>query len=77
MEWIKCSERMPIKSTDFEHYIDIEVNVYDGYQVSSTNCRAGNPGGDKGLFWCEFDPYGSVNPEDITHWQPLPQPPAD
>lgn len=62
--WIKCSERMP---DDF-----VDVLVTDGVHVE--------------VMWLDCDEYWdswlepravTVDREDITHWQPLPEPPQE
>jgi len=66
---------MPIDALEVSYYAEIEVNVFDGCKVGTTICRAGKPDGNPEEFWVEFDPYGNVNADEITHWQPLPAPP--
>lgn len=72
MEWIKCSERMPLELSD-ERIESIDVIVTDGDFVGVCECRGGympNP-------WVEWSAYGDIDPKDITHWMPLPPPPTE
>lgn len=77
MEWVKCSDRMPISNDDVFVYKTVEVLVTDGDTVTAMECNAGCPFGDKNSFWCSFTNYGNMGPKNITHWMPLPKPPED
>lgn len=69
--WIKCSDRMPLSANGL--IMAIEVIVTDGFRVGMCGCYSG----DKPNPWVEFSKYGDIYPHEITHWQPLPQPPED
>ena len=66
-QWIKCSERMPEEGEDVIIYDDLR-QVHEGYYIQC---------GDY-VSWeiSSYDPsyYDEVN---VTHWMPLPEPPAE
>lgn len=75
MEWIKCSDRMPISIAEAEEadFLFLEVIVTDGEMVGTCDCQSGfmpRP-------WVEFSRYGDISPEKITHWMPMPAPPTE
>lgn len=76
MEWVKCSERMPLTASDVEVFKSVEVLVTDGTRVTAADCNAGIPCGELS-FWCAFSEYGAMYPKHITHWMPLPEPPSE
>jgi hypothetical protein len=62
MQWIKCSERMP--NTGMVVLFARPCVVHFGWLVTSGN------------YW--RDESGSWVPlADVTHWQPLPEPPSE
>ena len=72
-KWIKCSDRLPSEP-------DTEV-VFDscGYLVSNGShiCIARfDRGHGCGKPWADWSDYADIRRGDITHWQPLPPPPA-
>jgi len=77
MDWVKCSERMPIDIDEVRAYESKEVLATDGQMVTAIDCIAGIPSGNREEFWCVFSPYGKMNPKEITHWMPLPKPPIE
>lgn len=73
MEWIKCSDRMPLEISIETGFRCLDVLVTDGETVGTCACEAGKlpeP-------WVAFSPYGDINKDIITHWMPLPEPPSE
>jgi hypothetical protein len=68
---------MPIDIDEVRAYKSTEVLATDGRVVTAIDCIAGIPIGKREEFWCVFRPYGKMNPKEITHWMPLPEPPAE
>lgn len=67
--WIPVSERMPLTPFADCEYSDIEVCAFDGERVLTAHYAIGSlpyPWGD----WVD-------TAANITHWQPLPNPPKD
>jgi len=62
MSWIKCSDSMP-ECSDYQLFLVVTCGTCCFAYYSS-----------KGVFLDE--PYG-LRVENITHWQPLPEPPTD
>lgn len=62
MEWIKCSEQMP---KEFE-----DVLVSDGNEVSWAYYYKA---GEEVVVWGTY-PHFPFCEDEITHWQPLPNP---
>lgn len=65
--WIPVSERMPL-DISHEEFRSMTAIVTDGLYVGMCDCQSGNG-------WVEWSNYGDINPEKITHWQPLPDAP--
>lgn len=61
--WIKRSERMPV------HGDDVLVFCLGGYMYTAKYNSASL------MFTC--DDEGVVSCVDVTHWQPLPEPPQE
>lgn len=61
--WIKCADRLPNKCTQVLLYVD-------DYKYPHITIGRLNTNGDVGH--CD-----DFLPDDVTHWQPLPQPPID
>ena len=70
-KWISVKDRLPTDGTDYESYILKSVIVcIDGKYVQACEFEAGKypeP-------WQRFMMY---NNENVTHWQPLPEPPKE
>ena len=70
MEWIKCSDRLPLENEN--------VILYDGNEVFCGNYFKGK--NDRicyGVQACDGICYGHYNKYKITHWMPLPDKPRD
>jgi hypothetical protein len=70
MEWISVYDRLPLRQEDVKKYDSIDVIVRTKLnEVIVANFAMGNTVGT----WHQFGDY-----EDgyITHWMPLPDPPA-
>lgn len=63
--WIKCSERMP---EDFRHVMVIRAGYERGHSYYFAYRARGE--------WIKNDIHCTPL-EGITHWMPLPPPPAD
>lgn len=73
MEWIKCSDRMPLVTSDYHRFRQKTVIVTDGIDVGTCDCQAGNMPHE----WVAWSNYGDIDANKITHWMPLPNPPQD
>lgn len=60
MEWIKCSELMP------DQYVEVLVCSDCGSRYIAALNRS--------MAWDDGDFFDDI--QNITHWQPLPEPPA-
>lgn len=73
MEWIKCSEKMPLEVSSFHCFRTKTVVVSDGFDVGICDCQAGNmPNA-----WVDWSIHGDIDADKITHWMPLPEPPSE
>lgn len=70
-QWIKCSERLPNNAVDVTVY-SIEHGVVNGYYWREFSADGKQS---KTWFVCCGVHEGAVS--DITHWQPLPEPPTN
>lgn len=66
--WISVNDRLPSREglmDDETEYVLVRIKLYacDGYFESI--CGYTKDG------WSEWDSFGSVRPEGITHWKPL------
>jgi len=73
MQWIKCSERLPLDLSDRRVFREVEVIVTDGSVVGTCEYQAGNMPRE----WAEWSNYGDIDANKITHWMPLPPPPSE
>lgn len=76
-EWISVKDRMPSRKglePDESEYVLVSEQSFDAItgeklKSSVSICGFYHDG------WSEFDNFGYVRPENITHWMPLPEPP--
>lgn len=66
--WISVNDRLPSREglmDDETEYVLVRIKLYacDGY--SESICGYTKDG------WSEWDSFGIVRPEEITHWKPL------
>lgn len=67
--WISVKDRLPITIENIRGQFDlVEVIVFDGVQVKADFYKAGMTK----EFWGQFEYL-----DNVTHWQPLPEPPKD
>ena len=73
MTWIKCSERMPPEHSDV-----LSVWLTQGVKILMV-CRYTCGSDDNTLSFYEPLDMTPIQPllGEITHWQPLPQPPGE
>lgn len=88
MEWISVKDRLP----NFEEsilftnggwicagqYNEKTGNVY--FHLSNTNViqiMNSEINTETCGFLCEWNPWGNIDTEDVTHWMPLPEPPKE
>lgn len=61
MEWIKTSDRMPVP------FVEVLVCTEDGCRyVAALNMQ---------MNWDDGDFFDDI--QNVTHWQPLPEPPTE
>lgn len=65
-DWIKCSEQMPTEDGRVIGY-GATLSVGEFYFNAD----------DETFSYCNFCGEYSFTSEDITHWQPLPEPPQE
>lgn len=78
-EWVSVKERMPSREglePDESEYVLVSEQSFDAItgeklKSSVSICGFEHDG------WSEFDNFGYVRPENITHWMPLPEPPEE
>ena len=72
--WISVKDRLPIDLEAFDGvFSEVCVAATDGHFVEAANFQAGNGAGKPWVAWSNYNPFKSTQ---ITHWQPLPEPPA-
>ena len=72
-QWIPVTERLPerkgLMDDETEYVLVAEFfNITENHYVSI--CGYDKDG------WSKWDNFGTVRPDQITHWMPLPDPPA-
>ena len=78
-EWISVKDGLPSLEgleQDEVEYVLVSEQYFDaitGEKLGSyvSICGFGHDG------WSEFDNFGYVRTENITHWMPLPEPPGE
>jgi hypothetical protein len=73
MEWISVDERLPayVREISGPVYISMNVICFDGKEVFSGEFQSGN----LPKRWHTFR-KGYNDERQVTHWMPLPNPPA-
>lgn len=71
-EWIKCSERLPAEPEPGVIFDAVDYLVSNGVSVGVVSFERGHG---CGMPWADWSNYGDIRKKDITHWQPLPEPP--
>ena len=69
-EWIECSDRLPENSNDVTVYSPT-LGVFNGY------CWRGFFGEKSPVFYSNSGEHDDGLKDDVTHWMPLPPPPAE
>lgn len=72
--WISVEDRLPDRSDIAQFFIIYDENQKDKLKFGVamfTGWKIENP-----TAWHNWIVYGNYTPEYVTHWQPLPQPPA-
>lgn len=74
IQWISVNDRLPNRVGLMDDESDY-VLVFEQYKHI--------PGGEVSICaytkdgWSEYDNFGNVHTERITHWMPLPEPPKE
>jgi hypothetical protein len=70
LKWIPCSKRMPERGNLTAHHVL--------FVVSNEHSRYVEHGYWAGDHWCDVDSYdpNTWRVSEVTHWQPLPEPPT-
>ena len=71
--WIKTSDRMPENGA----HVLVYGRWYDDWFVAGATVEI-FPNSNQ-VFWClSYRPtHGTESMDEVTHWQPLPEPPAE
>ena len=69
-KWVSVDDRLPILRNEGKH-TQVRVLATDGYEVCEISFHSGSVPTD----WYEWSEYGDIEPNLITHWVPLPEPP--
>ena len=72
--WISVEDRLPDRSDIAQFFIIYDENQKDKLKFGVamfTGWKIENP-----TAWHNWIVYGNYTPEYVTHWQPLPKPPA-
>lgn len=73
-EWVSVNDAIKPIQQDYQSvFADCPVLVTDGQTVCEAQYQIG--GNHIGKPWEGFS-ISMINPENITHWRPLPEPPA-
>lgn len=72
-EWISVNDRLPMEPNDTRVFESMAVIATDGDMVCVCEFNAGHGCGTP---WAEWSTYTDIPQQRITHWQPLPAPPA-
>lgn len=72
--WISVKDRLPMEASHEIVYEDMRVLATDGHIVEACSFIAGNGAGKPWIAWSQ---YNRIQGSKITHWQPLPAPPAE
>ena len=76
-EWISVEDQLPLQA-DYAMpgcYECIRVLVTDGDHVTTQLFVRGKVEGINDSAWSGWEDYAYLNPHEITHWMPLPEPP--
>lgn len=73
-EWISVKDRLPMEPSHSVVYENLGVLATDGFVVHECSFLAGHGAGKPWVGWSQ---YNNIEGSAITHWQPLPPPPAE